>query len=209
MTFSNFLANNLSSLIFDTSVLISLHASKYGAQILNALPNQLFVTDMVAFELRHELSEANGANQFIDELFESEKIKVLTLTDQEYELFERIVVFPPTLDDSGAGTIAVAATRNILPVTDDHKVWMQAGKYCKGNTPAHTLDLLYHPQVLTALGQIELIQSLYFALHYGHMRIPEGLCDQVVGLIGVELALQCPCLPCFKTKSKEWLKRYY
>lgn len=207
MTFSSFLVNNLSSLIFDTSALISLHASKYGARILNALPNQVFVTDMVASELRHELNEANGSNQFIDELINLGTIKVVSLSEQEYELFERIVVIPPTLDDSEAGTIAIAASRNILPVTDDHKVWMQAGKYCKGNNPVHTLDLFYHPQVLAALSKTELIQSLYFALHDGHMRIPKNLCHQVVDLIGVELALQCPCLPDFKTKSKEWLQR--
>lgn len=59
MTYLSSLIEDASPLVLDTSVLINLHASTYGARILAALPNHALVPSIVATELAHETSKAN------------------------------------------------------------------------------------------------------------------------------------------------------
>jgi predicted nucleic acid-binding protein len=68
MTYSSSLADDSSSLILDTSVLINLHASTHGRRILTSLPHNVLVPEIVAAELDHETSKINGGHQFVREL---------------------------------------------------------------------------------------------------------------------------------------------
>ncbi len=52
-------------LVLDTSVLINLHACKYGERILAAIPSQILVPEIVAGELEHETSRTNGEHGFL------------------------------------------------------------------------------------------------------------------------------------------------
>ena len=67
-------------LVLDTSVLINLHASKYGEQLLAAIPNDIFVTEIVAGELEHETSRRNGEHGFLYSLVENRTVTLAGLT---------------------------------------------------------------------------------------------------------------------------------
>lgn len=204
MTYSNFLADNLTPLILDTSVLINLHASTHGGRILSCLPNDILVPEIVASELEHETSKNNGEHQFIQDLAANRKVRLVALDEREYEVFESLVSGSPSLDDGEAATIATAACRSYLPIIDERKVRQRAQEYIPGKQLVWSLDLFRHPEVVAKLGAALSVEALYFALRDGRMRIQEGHCNHVVSLIGVQRALDCNCLPGYKVRRQQW-----
>lgn len=209
MTYSSSLADDLSPLIFDTSVLINLHASTYGGRILTALPHEIFVPEIVAAELEHETSKINGEHQFLRELVASGKVRLIALNEREYEVYATLASGTPSLGDGEAATVAVAACRNHLPVIDERKGRLRAQAHCGGRQPGWSLDVFRHPQVVAILGVTDSIDALYFALRDGRMRIHDDHCDHVVSLIGVQRALECNSLPGYKLRQKDWQARAF
>ena len=65
MSCSSSLSDITNPLVLDTSVLINLHACKYGERILAAIPNDILVPEIVAGELEHETSRRNGEHDFL------------------------------------------------------------------------------------------------------------------------------------------------
>lgn len=204
MTYSNFLDDNMTPLILDTSVLINLHASRQGGRILDCLPNNILVPEIVANELEHETSKNNGEYQFVQDLVADCIVRLIPLDEPEYELFGSLVSGNPTLDDGEAATIAAAVCRNSIPVIDERKGRQRWQEYVTGKYPVWSLDLFRHPNVVAELGTVQSIEALYLALRDGRMRISEENCDHVVGLIGVQRALECTCLPGYKLRRQQW-----
>tara|TARA_R110002110_G_scaffold213191_2_gene426373 strand:+ start:3864 stop:4526 length:663 start_codon:yes stop_codon:yes gene_type:complete len=204
MTYSSSLADDSIPLIIDTSVLINLHASTHGRRILAAVPNDVLVPEIVAAELEHETSKVNGEHQFIQELATSGKVRLVALSEPEYEVYATLVSGTSSLGDGEAATIAVAACRHHLPVIDERKGRLRAQALCAGRLTGWSLDLFRHPRVVAALGAADAIDALYLALRDGRMRIHEDHCDHVVDLIGVQHALECNCLPSYKTRRGHW-----
>lgn len=198
------LSDDLTPLVPDTSVLINLHACSFGEQVLRVLPNEIFLPEIVAQELDHETSHANGENGFIKSLIEQNVIQVLQLDDAAYRIFETLISSPGSLDDGEAATIAVAVTQGLMPVIDERKGRARAKNLMNGHSPAWSLDLLVHPAVQAGLPNGAFIQAVYFALRDGRMRIDEGRCETVIDLIGIERAKDCTSLPGFTARSKTW-----
>lgn len=204
MTCSSCLADDLTPLILDTSVLINLSACSYGEQILATIPNEILVSDVVVQELGHETSHSNGENQFIRNLISQEIVTVVQLDNSGYAIFEKLICSPGSLDDGEAATIAAAAISGAIPVIDERKGRARTKTLADVKTAAWSLDLLVHPTVQAKLPDGEYVAALYYALRDGRMRIDEERCDAVVKLIGIERALQCISLPGFKTRRKTW-----
>ncbi len=204
MTYSSLLINDVKPLILDTSVLINLHASKYGARILTVVPNTILIPNLVITELENETSKSNGEHKFIQDLLSLGKVLSAHLSDDEYKVYEQLVSATPSIDDGEAATIAIASTRNILPIIDERKGRRQAQMLCAGHLPGWSLDLFMHPHVIANLGEVESADAVYLALRDGRMRIHEDHCDHVVGIIGPRRALECNSLPGYKTKRQEW-----
>jgi predicted nucleic acid-binding protein len=202
MTYSSSLADNLAPLILDTSVLINLHASTHGGRILDALPNEILVPEIVAAELEHETSRINGERQFLRDLTATGHALIVPLDDREYGVFGSLVSGSPSLGDGEAATVAIALYRGHKPVIDERKGRMEAKKLAR--EPGWSLDLFCHSTVLRALGEKASTEALYLALRDGRMRIHEDHCDYVVGLIGVQHALDCNSLPGYKTRRRYW-----
>lgn len=207
MTCSSSLADDLTPLVLDTSVLINLHACSNGERVLAALPNKVFVPDIVVRELDHETSHSNGENLFIQQLISQAIVEVVQLNDDGYRLYETLVSSPSSLDDGEAATIAIASTLGLVPVIDERKGRARAETIIDGETIAWSLDLLVHPSVQGSLPNEEYIIAIYLALRDGRMRIDEARCNSVVQLIGVERALDCYSLPGFKTRRYLWKKK--
>ena len=198
MTFSSSLTDDPRPLVIDTSVLINLHACTFGERILAAVPNVIVVPDVVADELDTEMGRSNGDHGFLHGLAGKGKISIVTMTDDEYEIFAALTSSSPSLDDGEAATIAVAAGRNLRAVIDERKGRAQAVTRMDGEEPGWTLDLLQHAAAHRSLGDANLTEAIYLALREGRMRIPREHGDAIVALIGMERALHCSCLPNYK-----------
>lgn len=186
-------------LVLDTSVLINLHACKCGERILAEIPNVL-ITNIVAGELEHETSRRNGEYSSLSSLLANGFATLEQLTDAEYELFQTLVSTSPSLDDGEAATIAVAVTRNLLPIVDERKGRSRAGGLMKAGSPGWSLDLFRHPAILAALGNHAAVEALYFSLRDGRMRIPLESVDSVIEVIGAERSRDCTCLPGYRER---------
>jgi len=204
MTYSTSLADDLTPLVLDTSVLINLHASQCGARILSALPHEILVPEIVALELEHETSKKNGEFQFIQELVAAQNVRLIALDNREYDVFQSLVSGSPSLDDGEAATIAIAACRGYQPVIDERKGRQQAQAHIPDKQPRWSLDLFRRPETTAKLGLALSIDALYRALRDGRMRIHESHCDDVVSLIGVQRALNCKSLPGYKVRRQGW-----
>ena len=204
MTFSSCLADDLTPVVVDTSVLINLHACSYGCQIVDALPNNIYVPAIVADELKHETSTTKAEYKFLRDLVRANKVHLAALRGREFELFANLVSERPTLGDGEAATIAVGVCRRHLPIIDDRRGRLRAEALFDGKSPGWSLDLLCHPQALRVLGIHQAVDALYLALRDGRMRIHEDHCDHVVSLIGVQRALECNSLPRYKVRQSRW-----
>ena len=204
MTCSSFLADDLTPLVLDTSVLINLHACSYGEQILAAIPNSLAVPEIVVRELEHETSRTNGEHQFLANLIAQQQVRQVPLDKPGWQIFEKLTSAKPSLGDGEAATIAIAATGHFRPVIDDAKGRRSVELMMSKNAAAWSLDLLVHPAVQESLGNDTYIEAVYLALRDGRMRIDGGQCDAVVELIGIPRASNCPSLPGFKALHNLW-----
>ena len=137
-------------------------------------------------------------------LISQRKVRLIELDCNALKIFEKLV---PTIDDGEAATIAIAISQGYLPVIDDGKGRSLAVKYIPDKPPAWSLDLFLHPGVRDALSSEDYINALFLALSKGRMRINEALCDKVVGIIGIEYALQCTSLPGYKGRKEAWLEQ--
>ena len=202
MTYSSSLTDNLTPLVLDTSVLINVHASRRGDRILDALPNEVLVPEIVASELEHEASKTKAAGrQFIQHLVVTRRVRLVALNDSEHRLFGSLVSGSASLGDGEAATIAVGVRRHYLPVVDERKGRHRAEACLSGKHPGWSIDLLRHPRVVAALGTRGAADAVYLALRDGRMRIAEADCDIVVSLIGVRRALECNSLPGYKASG--------
>lgn len=80
------------------------------------MPHRIIVPEIVAKELNHETSKANGEHGFLYNLAESGKVRITAMTEVETKLFLQLITGSPSLDDGEAATIAIAAARKFLPI---------------------------------------------------------------------------------------------
>lgn len=192
-------------LVLDTSALINLHASGYGARILAAIPNEVIVSELVAHELEHETSRENGEHGFLHGLVAMGHVTTASMTDLEQDVYSGLVSGSPSLDDGEASTIAIASCRKFIPIVDERKGRARALPLIR-EEPGWTLDLFLHPEVRARLSSSELVQGVYLALREARMRISDLQCEQVVELIGIARALECRSLPAYKARRSEWAR---
>ena len=197
MTYSNSLSDDTVPLVLDTSVLINLHASRCGVDILTSIPNPIVVANIVAGELEHETSRRNGEEAFLNALSAAGHVSLVDLSDQEFEMFFELTSASSSLDDGEAATIALASARGLCPVIDEKRGRTRA-KAIMSAEPAWSLDLVLHPITAESLGAEGQTEALFRALRDGRMRIPPESTSHVVSIIGIENAEYCTCLPGYK-----------
>jgi len=204
MTYSSCLIDDPRPLVLDTSVLINLHACTYGERILMAIPNDIIVAQIVAKELQHETSLRNGEHSFLRGLISQRKVSLVEMSEEEYELFANLTSGGSSLDDGEAATLAIAAKRDYLPIVDEKRGRARALTLAPLKKAGWSLDVLLHPQVQMSLSAVESVESVYLALRDARMRIADGQCEFVVGLIGSQRALECRSLPGYKHRCLKW-----
>ncbi|TAJ74915.1 MAG: DNA-binding protein [Sphingobium sp.] len=187
------------SLVLDTSVVINLYASGHGEKVVAALPFRLVVAGIVSDELDRQSSRSSGERNFLAQACNLGLIELIEMTDEEYQMFTNLVVVAPSLDDGEAATIAIARSRNFVPVIDERKGRARALALIK-QSPAWSLNLIRHPTVVCELGERIATEALHNALRVGRMRIAPDHTDQVISVIGLEKARKCTCLPGYKER---------
>lgn len=209
MTCLSFPANDEIPLVLDTSVLINLHASTFGKEILQTIPNDILIPEIVSCELEHQTSRINGEYEFVHDLAASSTVTIAKLDDSQFKLFERLVTQSPSIDDGEAATIAIGAQHAALPVIDDKKGRQRAATELSDTPCIWSLDLFLHPRVKETFDGKSFAEAIYLALREGRMRVHEDHCDTVLNIIGHSKALNCTCLPGFKVRRLAWEKDAY
>ena len=184
-------------LVADTSVIINLNASQCAKDILDALPNQVFVVEEVSQELERGRQFGWTNADALLALIKSQRIAIVRLGEIGQRYFERLVAGPAsqTLDDGEAATIAYALENGATPLIDERK----AHRICAERFPAMAVgctgDLLAHDKVQQVLGREILAEAVYNALQDGRMRVMADFLAWTVELIGPDQAANCPSLP--------------
>lgn len=198
MAFSSALHDDPRPFILDTSVLINLHASTRGERILSSIANDIVVARNAARELDHEIGRQLGQHDFLHDLSQKGEILVTDITEEETSLYGDLVSGPSCLGDGEAATIAIATTRNFLPVIDDRAGRARASTLMAQQQPGWSLDLLRHPDVLRSLGDAHATEALYLALRDGLMHVPPDTVDSIIAIIGQTRARECRSLPGYR-----------
>lgn len=204
MTYLSSLEPNPGPVVLDTSVLINIHKSTFGIDVLSHIPNKKYITSIVINEMIRSTHQKDGADKFIDSMISGGILDIAFLSEKEFEIYEQLTSGNPSLDDGEASTIAVSKHRNATPVIDEKKGRNRSIQLLPDNTPYWSLDLFCHSNVVNQLGQKKSSEAVYLALKEGRMRIHQDHCDSVVEIIGAKRAINCHSLPNYKSRRAEW-----
>lgn len=190
--------DNLSlPLVVDASVVINLNATGCASHLIEAIPNDLIMVNVVQEELNTGISKGRVDAELTSRLVEDGHITIVQLGEVGASLFEQLVSgdAAQTLDDGEAATIALAIEVGAIALIDERKAARICGERFAGLVVASTVDALAHPVVQRALGQESLADAVFSALQQARMNTQPHHLEWVVNLIGRERAAQCKSLP--------------
>jgi predicted nucleic acid-binding protein len=194
MSSSAFPVNSGSTLIADASVVIGLNASGYARRILALTSCRILVPENASQELTLGAKFGHDDGEQLDQLVGEGLIERVALGQAALGVYEALIdgTYGETLDDGEAATIAVAAERRAVALLDEKKARRMCAQHfpdiLRGSTAEWLLDA-------KALGSADQTQAMLNALRKGRMRVPPGFMEEVVELIGLEAAADCPSLP--------------
>jgi predicted nucleic acid-binding protein len=199
-----FLTDPSIPLVADSSTVINLIATGCAPTIIKAVPNPIVVVDVIPGELDTGRQRGRVHADRLQELVASGHIEIVTLSDNGWLNFETLVAGPAlqTLDDGESATISYAVERGAVAIIDERK----GTRLCSSRFPAlgvvSTVDVLLHPEVRNKLGDAAFSDAVFAALRDAKMAVFPRQLEEVVGIIGLERAMQCPSLPKrFRTSS--------
>ncbi len=186
-----------SPIVLDTSVAISLVASRIGADVLRALARPACVIDVAIDELAHPSQRATEVLAALNDWQRDRLIAEVSLKADALEVFEDLVsgTAADTLDDGEAATLAHARAIGAVAVIDEVKARRISRDRYPAIMLASTIDLLLHPATERALGREAIAHALFLALKDSRARVPPEHHDTVRLLLGNERAAVCRSLP--------------
>lgn len=184
-------------LVVDASVAINLNATGCASHLIEAIPNDLIMVNVVQEELNSGIRKGRVDAELTSRLVEDGHITIVQLGEAGASLFEQLVSGDAmqTLDDGEAATIALAIEAGAIALIDERK----AARICAERFPdlvvASTVDALAHPVVQGVLSQGALADAVFNALQKARMNAQPHHLEWVVNMIGPERAAQCKSLP--------------
>jgi hypothetical protein len=190
-------SDTASPLVLDTSVAISLVASRIGADVLKALARPAYMIDVAIGELADAGHRAGEVLVALSDWQRDRLLAEVSLEADALEVFEDLVSGPAadTLDDGEAATLAHARVIGAIAVIDEGKARRISGERHPALILTSTIDLLLHPAVERALGREVITQGVFLALKDARTRVPPEHHQAVAALIGRERAALCSSLP--------------
>lgn len=186
-----------SKIVLDSSVIINLAGSGYGARIVSSVPFDFFATSVVQDELIRGLANERKHAETLQHLVDAALIKIEELPEEAEKIFEELVFGKSceTLDDGEASTLALASVLKANVAIDDKKAIKISQEKFQNISLVSSCDIFSHPSVLDALTQLELRTAIVNALQETRMRVPEHMLAWVVKTIGEEQVIKCRSLP--------------
>jgi len=190
-------SDTASPMVLDTSVAISLVASRIGADVLKALARPAYMVDVAIGELADAGHRADAVLEALTDWQRDRLLAEVSLEADALEVFEDLVSGPAaeTLDDGEAATLAHAGGIGAIAVIDEGKARRISRERRPALMLASTTDLLLHPATERALGREAIAHALYLALKDARTRVPPEHHETVRLLLGSERAALCHSLP--------------
>jgi len=194
MSSSAFPANPGSILIADASVVIGLNASGHARRILALTSSRILVPENASQELSLGAKFGHSDGAQLDQLVAEGLVERIKLGQAALGVYETLIdgTYGETLDDGEAATIAAAVELRAVAMLDEKKARRMCAQHfpdlVRGCTAQWLLDA-------KGLGSADHVEAMLNALRKGRMRVPPEFMSEVVTLIGVEAAGDCPSLP--------------
>jgi len=184
-------------LVADASAVISVNATGCAEKVWRALPNHVIVMENVRLELEVGRDRQRPDAALLDQLRESKVLEIVDLDAKGETYFEPLVIgtAAQTLDDGEAATIAHAVSRSGIAILDEKKAVRICAEKLSALRVANTVDILAHPSVEAAIGEIALAEAVFMALSLGRMRVFPHHYEWVVRIIGPERVKHCRSFP--------------
>ncbi len=182
------------ALAIDASVLINLLGCGAAEEILHALPQAVLIEQRALSEVLHDPSRRLPARDQRERLIERQLLQVRQLAGPGIERFLELVAAPHELDDGEAATIAWAIDLNAVAVLDERKARRIVRECYPDLSLASTAGLF---RTLLEQGRMDgsrVRGLLLAALQQARMSVPSDEIDWVMGVLGVEVAEQCPSI---------------
>jgi predicted nucleic acid-binding protein len=189
--------SNAAAYVADASVWINLAATGRAAEHLRAIGKPMLITDTALGELDRGRPKGRQAADEVQALIHIGLLEVVHVPASQEELFFSLVAgsAQQTLDDGEAATLAFANAGLADAIIDEQKATELAASRLPNLRLSTTTDLLLSVTMIETLGISAVADSLLRALQLARMRVPKSRMDEVVALIGLDQARQCPSLP--------------
>ena len=174
MTFPSSIEDTSTPLVLDASVIINIVGTNIHSKILAALKRPIYIEETVYKEFTVDPRTGKSSESFLMEMCTHDLIKIVSLSDSQYETFIELTGAQPPddLDDGEAASISYAYGLSEIAV-DDRK----AIRIIRENFPtliSHTtLDILCSQSVVSELGVKALSIAIQNARANARMGIPK------------------------------------
>ena len=183
-------------LVLDTSVILNLLGSGRAKLVLESIGNRAFAPLAVLREIRREPESLAAKDASLAELIDLSLITPIQCTEEEILLALELAgaSAPDDLGDGEAYAIACAVNRNALIGVDDNKARRILSDRWPAIAKQFTIELLELACSRGKLDAREYAELVYSALRNARMRVPKEYRRQVINLIGLKRARECPSL---------------
>jgi predicted nucleic acid-binding protein len=194
MSLSAFPADPDAILIADASVVIGLNASGHARRIIELTERRIIVPENAGNELALGTQFGHDDGAQLDALVAARLVERMALDAVAMKIYEALIdgTYGNTLDDGEAATIAIAVRHGGVAVIDERKAQRMCAQHFPAIVQGCTAQWLLGA---AALGRTAHAEAMLNALQKGRMRVPSEYLNDVVALIGSEVAGACPSLP--------------
>jgi predicted nucleic acid-binding protein len=183
--------------VADASVWINLAATGRAVDHLRTLARPMLITSAALAELDRGRPKGRQTADEVAALVHIGLVNVVSIPTSQEDLFLSLVAGSAveTLDDGEAATLAYAHEGFASPIIDERKATDLSSRRFPHLRLSTTTDFLLSDSMFEALGRSAVADSVLKALQLARMRVPDSRMADVVALIGLDNARQCPSLP--------------
>lgn len=181
-------------LVIDASVLINLLGCGAAEEVLRSLPVAILIEQRTLEEVLIDPSRTLPARDHRELLVQQQHLQVRQLAGDAIECFLELVAEPDGLDDGEAATIACALDLRAAAVLDERKARRIVGERFPALALTSTAGLFRSLLEQRRMDEERVRTLLLATLQRARMSVPTEEIDWVIGLLGAELAEQCPSI---------------